>query len=103
MKDSDAVSAANGLDLRNDAAAFIASRHESAEHRRIVQCPAVDEILDLGDEQAAGKIGLRLDGTLARQISISSIDTERVVGELGQDQLALLGPVQRDRNVSLAP
>lgn len=32
MKDSDAVSTTNGLHLRNDATAFIASRHEPAEH-----------------------------------------------------------------------
>lgn len=61
MQNANAVSGADRLDLRDNAAAFVAARHQAAESGGVVEGTAVGEILDVGDEQAAGEIGLRVD------------------------------------------
>lgn len=50
------MTGAHGFDLSGDASALKPASHEPAEDRRIVQRPAINEILDMGDEEPASEV-----------------------------------------------
>jgi hypothetical protein len=100
---SHAVATPYRLHLRYNAPALVVPVHEFSERGCVVERPTVDEILDVRDEEMAGEIGLFPDWSQALQITFRAIDAERVVGELFYNEPALLGTVQRDRNVGLPP
>ena len=100
---SHAVATPHRFHLCHHASALVVSVHDFSERGRVVERSAVDEILDMRDEEVAGEIGLFPDGSLALQIAFCAIDAERVVGKLLDNEPALLRTVQRDRNVGLPP
>src|SRR5882724_765491 len=100
---SHAVATPRCLHLCHYAPALVVPVHEFSERGRVVERSAVDEILDMRDEEMAGEIGLFPDWSQALQIALCAVDAERVVGELFYNEPALLRTVQRDRNVGLPP
>jgi hypothetical protein len=54
VKDADAVSGADRLDLADNAAAFVSAGDQFAEGRGIVQGTAVDNVVDVGNQQVSG-------------------------------------------------
>src|SRR6266850_2241895 len=77
-----AVATPDRLHLCHHAPALVVPVHEFSERGRVVERPAVDEILDMRDEEMAGEIGLLPDWSQALQIVFSAINAERVVGKL---------------------
>src|SRR6266478_4978348 len=98
-----AVATPDRLHLCHHAPALVVPVHEFSERGRVVERSAVDEILDMRDEEMAGEIGLFPDWSQALQIAFCAVDAERVVGKLFDNEPALLRTVQRDRNVGLPP
>jgi hypothetical protein len=62
--------------------------HEFSERGRVVERSTVDEILDMGDEEMTGEVGLFPDWSQALQITFCAIDAERVVGQLFDNEPA---------------
>src|ERR1700755_1573660 len=100
---SHAVATPYRLHLCHHAPALVVSVHNFSERGRVVERSAVNEILDMRHEEMAGEIGLLPDWPQALQITFGGIDAERVVGQLLDNEPALLRTVQRDRNVGLPP
>src|SRR5882757_1776904 len=98
-----AVAAPHRLHLCHHAAALVVPVHELSERGCVVERPAIDEILDMRNEEMTGEISLFPDGSQVLQIAFSAVDAERVVGKFFDNEPALLRTVQRDRNVSLPP
>src|SRR3981081_3018143 len=96
-----AVATPHRLHLCQHAPTLVVLVHELSERGCVVERPAVDKILDMRDEEVAGEIGLFPDWSQALQITFCTIDAERVVGKLFDNEPTLLRTVQRDRNVGL--
>src|SRR5712672_939643 len=82
---SHAVATPHCLHLCHYAPALVVPVHEFSERGRVVERSAVDEILDMRDEEMASEIGLFPDWSQALQIAFCAVE------------------VQRDRNVGLPP
>src|SRR5712672_1723895 len=103
MQYSHAVATPHRFHLCHHAPALVVPVHDFSERGRVVERSTVDEIFDMRDEEIASEICLFLDRSRALQITFRAIDAERVVGKLFDNEPALLGTVQRDRNVGLPP
>src|SRR5258707_10429537 len=73
---SHAVATPHRLHLCHYASALVVPVHEFSECGRVVERPAVDEILDMRDEEMAGEIGLFPDRSQALQIAFSAKNAE---------------------------
>ena len=56
MQNANTVASSNRFHLGDDAATFEAPAHQAPERLSIIESPAIDQVIDMGDEQAPGQI-----------------------------------------------